>query len=104
MRFSWDPIDLKGILRNLFPHELKPGAGQGEQVRLKNPLQRPVICIDGELGQPVEVKGTLSYSPDYGKAFQLNGGIALLGWGQTFRPTVHNLEVLRSRRVDVDVP
>ena len=98
MRFSWDPVDLKGIFRNLLPHALEPRAGQGEQVLLKYPLQRPVVCIDGELGQPVEVKGALDYGPDYGEAFQLDGGIAVLGRGQAFRPTVHNLEVLRTYR------
>ena len=44
------------------------------------------------------------WGPDYGEAFQLDGGIALLGRGQSFRPTVHNLEVLRTCRIDVDVP
>ena len=63
-----------------------------------------MICVDGELWQTVEVEHTLGNRPNNGEAFQLYGGIALLGRGESFRSTVHDFKMPRTCRINIDVP
>ena len=69
MRLPRDPVYLKGVLGNLLPHALQPGAGQCELVFLKNPLQWPVIRIDGELREAMKIERAFGDYPDNGEAF-----------------------------------
>ena len=104
MGFPGNPVYLEGVFGNLFPHVLQSGAGQREEVLLEYPFQRPMVRVDGEFWETVEIEGALGDCRNNCEALQLYGGVALLGRGEAFRPTVHDFKVFRTRRVDVDMP